>query len=97
VLKSLPVDVPVPGIHTYHFDMLGKLDRIKAGEKNVWVDPQGYRGIIAHFEQEFIIKLAKQTKDGPPPAPVRGGPGGPGAAAPGATPTPAPPRPTAPI
>ena len=68
VLKSLPVDIPLPGIHTYHFDMLGKLEQIRSGQNKMsWLDPQGYRGIIAHFEQEFKIKLAKQLKEGPPP------------------------------
>jgi hypothetical protein len=38
-LKSLPVDIPLPGIHHYHFDYLGKMTRLKAGEKNVWIDP----------------------------------------------------------
>jgi metallo-beta-lactamase class B len=67
VLKSLPVDIPAPGIHTYHFDMLGKLERQARGEKNVWIDPQGYRGIIAAFERDFEDKLQQQLKDGPPP------------------------------
>jgi imidazolonepropionase-like amidohydrolase/glyoxylase-like metal-dependent hydrolase (beta-lactamase superfamily II) len=78
-LKSLPVDIPLPGIHHYHFDYLGKMARLKAGEKNVWVDPEGYRGIIASFEQDFKDKVVEQTKNGPPPARAGGGPppGGP--------------------
>jgi metallo-beta-lactamase class B len=90
VLKSLPVDIPTPGIHTYHFDLLGKLDRIKAGEKplDVWIDPQGYRGVIAAFEQDFEDKVKQQLKDGPPPPraltprtpPPGGAPGAPAAA-----------------
>lgn len=75
VLKSLPVDIPLPGIHHYHFDYLGKTARLKAGEKNVWVDPQGYRGVIAAFEQDFKDKVVEQTKNGPPP--VRAGDGPP--------------------
>lgn len=32
-----------------------------------WYDPQGYPGMIAAFERDFEDKLAKQTRDGPPP------------------------------
>ncbi len=71
VLKSLPVDIPTPGTHTYNFDLIGKLERAKAGEKNVWIDQLGYRGVIAAYEQDFEDKLQKQLKDGPPPPRVR--------------------------
>lgn len=37
------------------------------GEQNVWLDAQGYRGIIAAFEQDFKDKLVEQRKNGPPP------------------------------
>jgi metallo-beta-lactamase class B len=67
VLKSLSIDVPAPGIHTYHFDLIGKLARKAKGEAFPWLDPQGYRGVIAAFERDFEDKLAKQIKDGPPP------------------------------
>jgi imidazolonepropionase-like amidohydrolase/glyoxylase-like metal-dependent hydrolase (beta-lactamase superfamily II) len=80
-LKSLPVDIPLPGIHHYHFDYLGKMARLKSGEKNVWIDPEGYRGVIASFEQDFKDKVVEQTKNGPPP-PRPGGAGPPGAIAP---------------
>lgn len=76
-LKSLPVDIPLPGIHHYHFDYLGKMARLKNGEKNVWVDPQGYRGVIAAFEQDFKDKVVEQTKNGPPPPRPAGPPPGP--------------------
>jgi len=69
VLKSLPVDVPFPGIHTWHFNTYGKVARVKAGEDRlgVMVDPQGYRGVIASFERDFEEKVVQQLKDGPPP------------------------------
>ena len=72
VLKSLPVDIPTFGPTTAQFDMLGKLERIKAGENRlkVFVDPQGYRGIAALYEEAFEEKVAKQLKDGPPPPPA---------------------------
>ena len=75
VLKSLPVDIPFPGIHAYHFDTWTKYDRMKKGEKMPWIDPQGYRGVIAAFEQDFEDKVKQQLKDGPPPP--RQGRGGP--------------------
>ena len=67
VLRSLPVDIPFPGIHAYHFDTWGKYERMKKGEKMPWIDPQGYRGVIASFERDFEDKVKQQLKDGPPP------------------------------
>ncbi len=61
VLKSLPIDVPVP------FDMAGKLEQMKTQGKNVFVDPQSYRAMIAYNISEFEAKLAKQLREGPPP------------------------------
>jgi metallo-beta-lactamase class B len=68
-LKALPVDIPTLGPTVDQFDMLGKLERIKAGEDrlNVFVDPQGYRGVAALYEEAFEEKLQKQLKEGPPP------------------------------
>jgi metallo-beta-lactamase class B len=66
VLKSLPVDVPVP------FDMAGKLEQMKPSGPNVFVDPQSYRGMIAYHANEFETRLAKQLIEGPPaPTPPR--------------------------
>jgi metallo-beta-lactamase class B len=82
-LKSLPVDIPTPGGHTDHFDMYGKLAKLRANPAvNPWIAPQDYRGVIAYWEWAFEQEVLKQLKEGPPPAqPARG-------AAPAATPAP---------
>jgi metallo-beta-lactamase class B len=59
-LKALPCDVFL-GAHGAYFDMLGKLDRIKAGAKdNVWIDPKGYQAAVAEREQAFENELKSQ-------------------------------------
>jgi metallo-beta-lactamase class B len=59
-LKALHCDVFL-GAHGMYFDMLGKLDRIKAGDKSdVWIDPQGYQDAVAEREQAFETELSKQ-------------------------------------
>jgi metallo-beta-lactamase class B len=59
-LKALPCDVFL-GAHGAYFDMLGKLDRIKAGAKeNVWIDPKGYQAAVAEREQAFETELHRQ-------------------------------------
>jgi metallo-beta-lactamase class B len=60
VLKSLPCDIFL-GAHGQYFDMLAKLDELKATPgKDVWVDPQGYRKAVAEKEQVFHDELKKQ-------------------------------------
>jgi metallo-beta-lactamase class B len=61
-LKALPCDIFL-GAHGVYFDMLAKLDRAKAGAgESAWVDPQGYRSTVAHFEDEFHKALQKQKE-----------------------------------
>jgi metallo-beta-lactamase class B len=60
-LKSLPCDIFL-GAHGQYFDMLAKVDRIKAGAgESVWIDPEGYKAAVAEREQAFEAELAKQT------------------------------------
>jgi metallo-beta-lactamase class B len=60
VLKGLPCDIFL-GAHGVYFDMLGKLDRIKAGATEaVWVDPQGYKNAVAEREAAFETELRRQ-------------------------------------
>jgi metallo-beta-lactamase class B len=75
VLMSLPVDIPTPGAHSDHFNIQGKLARMKANPKvNPWIAPQDYRGVIAYWEWAFEQEVLKQLKDGPPaPGAGRGG------------------------
>ena len=46
VLKSLPIDIFL-GAHAGFFNLSAKYDRMKAGAKDVFVDPDGYRAYVA--------------------------------------------------
>ena len=60
VWKSLPCDVFL-GAHGQYFDMLGKLERAKAGAgESVWIDPEGYKAAVTERQQAFEIELKKQ-------------------------------------
>ena len=60
VWKNLPCDIFL-GAHGAYFNMLEKLDRIKAGgTEAVWVDPQGYQAKLAEREAAFESELKKQ-------------------------------------
>ena len=60
VLKSLPCDIFL-GAHGSYFDMLAKLDRLKAAPGiDVWIDPKGYQAAIAEREKAFQEELKKQ-------------------------------------
>jgi metallo-beta-lactamase class B len=78
ILRSLSVDIPIPGHHPWQFGWFAKMARLEAGEDrlSVFIDPQGYRGFVAVYEKVFRDTLAKQLKEGPPPPGGRGGRGG---------------------
>lgn len=60
VWKSLPCDVFL-GAHGQYFDMLGKLERAKAGAgESVWIDPEGYKAAVAERQAAFAAELEKQ-------------------------------------
>lgn len=59
ILKSLPCDIFL-GAHGAYFDMLTKLKRADAGDKDVWIDPAGYRGAVQEREQAFEAELKRQ-------------------------------------
>ncbi len=59
VLKSLPCDIFL-GAHGSYFGMEEKYPRLKEGQTNPFVDPQGYAKYIAKKEQDFQTELAKQ-------------------------------------
>jgi metallo-beta-lactamase class B len=58
-LKSLPCDIFL-GAHGLYFDLLAKVDRVKSGDKNAFIDPSGYQAYIADRQQAFEEELAKQ-------------------------------------
>jgi metallo-beta-lactamase class B len=59
VLKSLPVDIFL-GAHGAYFDMEAKYARLKPGAPSPFVDPDGYKKLVADKEQAFRTELAKQ-------------------------------------
>jgi metallo-beta-lactamase class B len=40
--------------------MEGKYARMKNGDANAFVDPEGYKKYVAQKEQDFLAELAKQ-------------------------------------
>ena len=60
VLKSLPCDIFL-GAHGGYFDMKAKYERWKAGDRNAWLDPQGYRDYIADREKAFEAEYRRQV------------------------------------
>jgi metallo-beta-lactamase class B len=61
VLASLPCDVFL-GAHGVYYDMDGKLKRLRAGDPNPFIDPEGYRAYIREREQAFHTELLKQQE-----------------------------------
>jgi metallo-beta-lactamase class B len=60
VLEHLPCDIFL-GAHGGYFDMEQKYARWKAGDKNAFIDPAGYKAYIADREQAFEAELQHQT------------------------------------
>ena len=59
VLKSLPCDIFL-GAHGAYFGLEEKYALLKDGAKNPFIDPDGYKKVVAEKEQEFRAELAKQ-------------------------------------
>jgi metallo-beta-lactamase class B len=70
-LKSAHVDVPL-GSHPAMYGLAAKYARLKAGEPNPFIDPQGYHDEIAIQETAMNNELQRQQREGPPPARGRG-------------------------
>jgi metallo-beta-lactamase class B len=62
VLKSLPCDIFL-GAHGGYFDLTTKYERFKAGDRNAFIDPAGYKAYIADREQAFEAELKKQSAE----------------------------------
>ena len=60
VLKSLPCDIFL-GAHGSYFGLKEKYDRYEAGDKNAFIDPEGYKAYIADREQAFETEWKKQA------------------------------------
>lgn len=59
VLPTLPVDIFL-GAHGRYFNLQAKYDRFIAGDKNAFVDPDGYLTYVAEGKQAFERELKKQ-------------------------------------
>ena len=64
VLKSLPCDIFL-GAHGAYYGMTEKYARMKNGERDVFIDPDGYKNYIADREQAFHEELKKQQAGKP--------------------------------
>ena len=60
VLKKLPCDIFL-GAHGGYFGLAEKYPRFKAGDKNAFIDPAGYKAYIADREQAFEAEWNKQS------------------------------------
>jgi metallo-beta-lactamase class B len=59
VLNSLPCDIFL-GAHGGYFDLAAKYARWKAGDRDAFIDPAGYKAYIADREQAFEAELKRQ-------------------------------------
>lgn len=59
VLQSLPGEIFL-GAHGSYYGMEAKYARLKAGERDPFVDPAGYRAYVNEREQAFRNELARQ-------------------------------------
>jgi metallo-beta-lactamase class B len=61
VLKALPCDLFL-GAHGDYFGMEAKYARLKAGDANPFIDPDGYKRYVAEREQAFRRELVRQQR-----------------------------------
>jgi metallo-beta-lactamase class B len=59
VLSSLPCDIFL-GAHGAYFGLQAKYAKLQAGDKDAFVDPQGYKAYVAERESAFKKELARQ-------------------------------------
>ncbi|HEY1804822.1 MAG TPA: subclass B3 metallo-beta-lactamase [Terracidiphilus sp.] len=60
LLEKLPCDIFL-GAHGSYFDLVEKYPRWKAGDKNAFIDPAGYKAYLADREQAFQKELVRQS------------------------------------
>lgn len=61
VLRALPCDVFL-GAHGSYFGLVGKYQLWKAGDRDAFIDPSGYRAYISDRERAFEAELKAQTE-----------------------------------
>jgi metallo-beta-lactamase class B len=59
VLKSLPCDIFL-GAHGSYYGLKEKYERWQRGDRNVFIDPEGYKSYIADRERAFEAELKRQ-------------------------------------
>lgn len=59
VLKSLPCDIFL-GAHGAYFDLKAKYERWKAGDRNAFIDPSGYKSYVADRDGAFETEYKRQ-------------------------------------
>jgi metallo-beta-lactamase class B len=60
VLKSLPCDIFL-GAHGGSFDLIEKYEKLKNGQADAFIDPNGYKSFVADSEQAFHEELKRQS------------------------------------
>jgi metallo-beta-lactamase class B len=69
VLKGLHCDIFL-GAHGAYFGMLEKYPKMKAGGPNPFIDPEGYKKLVAQKEATFRGEWDRQQKNPGSPAPA---------------------------
>jgi metallo-beta-lactamase class B len=62
VLKSLPCDVFL-GAHGAYFGLKAKYEKMKAGDKNAFIDPDGYKAYVAERDDTFRKEWERQKQN----------------------------------
>jgi metallo-beta-lactamase class B len=68
VLKSLRCDIFL-GAHGAYFNMLAKIEKLKSGGTNPFIDPAGYRAYVSERESAFRTEWKRQQENPGSPAP----------------------------
>jgi metallo-beta-lactamase class B len=68
VLKSLPCDIFL-GAHGGYFGLKAKYEKMKAGEKDAFIDPDGYKAFVAERDDAFRKEWERQKQNPGSPAP----------------------------
>jgi metallo-beta-lactamase class B len=68
VLKSLPCDLFL-GAHGVYFDLKAKYEKMKAGSKGAFIDPDGYKAYVAERDDTFRREWERQKQNPGSPAP----------------------------
>jgi len=62
VLHALPCDVFL-GAHGSYFGLMAKYEKFKAGDKDAFIDPEGYKAYITERERLFHEEWDRQKKN----------------------------------